>query len=82
MSSSALQHISTGNAPGNPSIYSQAVVVGNLVYCSGSIGIDAKTVTQQLTAAQEARATAHSTLSTAAVLAVPLLTAAVHEPDH
>ena len=44
MSSSALQHISTKDAPGNPSIYSQAVVVGNFVYCSGSIGIDAVTV--------------------------------------
>jgi len=42
-SSASLQRISTENAPGNQGVYSQAVVAGNTVYCSGSIGLDPAT---------------------------------------
>jgi len=32
-----MQIITTPNAPGNPALYSQAVVTGNLVFCAGQI---------------------------------------------
>lgn len=46
MSSSSLQHVSTPAAPGNESIYSQAVILGNTIYCSGQIGFDPQTVSR------------------------------------
>jgi len=40
---SALKHVTAPGAPANPQIYSQAVVTGNIVFCSGSIGLDPTT---------------------------------------
>lgn len=37
--SSHITHINAPNVPGNPAAYSNATVVGNTVYLSGSIGI-------------------------------------------
>ena len=42
----SLQHIMTPAAgAGNPAVYSQAVVVGNMVFTAGAIGLDPTTVT-------------------------------------
>ena len=40
----SLTHVSAPDAPGNPAVYTQAVVTGNLVFCSGAIGLDPTTV--------------------------------------